>query len=76
MVIYLNKGENLNFFINGRTVNAANAKLEPKNLAEILSDGMLVEAEGTFIDNVLQAYELELEDDDFDDDGDDDSYDS
>ena len=65
-----------NFFINGTTVNAANAKFEPSELAAILSDGMLVEAEGTFIDGVLQVYELELEDDDFDDDGDDDSYDS
>ncbi len=57
-----------NFTINGMTVNAANAKFEPSELAATLSDGMMVEAEGTFVDGVLQAYELELEDDDFDED--------
>jgi hypothetical protein len=63
-------GETSRFTLQGMTVDASTAQLDPASL--VLGDDLLVEVEGYIADGVLFADEVELEDDDDDDSNDDD----
>jgi len=52
------------FMVNGVPVDATNAKFEPAALSGTLANDMWVEVEGPIVDGVLQAREVEAEDDD------------
>ena len=58
--------ENWRFTLQGLTVDASNARLDPASL--VLGDDLMVEVEGYIADGVLFADEVELEDADDDDD--------
>jgi hypothetical protein len=55
-------GDTSRFTLQGLTVDASTAQLDPASL--VLGDGLLVEVEGYIADGVLFADEVELEDDD------------
>jgi len=48
------------FKINGQTIDASNASLEPVDAASQLENGIRVEVEGSIVNGVLQADELEI----------------